>query len=202
MLGVPREEAEHSLDLDEKARHVKQWLRRFVQDRKEAITVEVNRLQTAGFIREVTHLDWPANPILVKRKMENGEYVSTTPISTSTTPRIPFLFHASTRSLTLRPGAFYYLFLTATQDTIKSGIRRRLVGATTRTKGLFKMKASLFQSQLMCRWDGKEGTREARGPEFVSYEPHARVFHMKNRMTCDFSTGLVPVGVTNRYSHC
>ena len=29
MPGVPREEAEHSLDLNEKAHPVKQWLRRF-----------------------------------------------------------------------------------------------------------------------------------------------------------------------------
>jgi len=50
MLGVPREEAEHSLDLDTKARPVKQRLRHFAQDRKEAIRVEVTRLLTAGFI--------------------------------------------------------------------------------------------------------------------------------------------------------
>ena len=68
MLGVPREEAEHSLDLDMKARPVKQRLRRFAQDRKEAIRVEVTRLLTAGFIREVTHPDWLANPVLVKKK--------------------------------------------------------------------------------------------------------------------------------------
>ena len=71
MPGVPREETEHSLDLNEKARHVKQWLRRFAQDRKEAIRVEVIRLLAASFIREVTHLEWLANPVLVIKK--NGE---------------------------------------------------------------------------------------------------------------------------------
>ena len=68
MLGVPREEAEHSLDLDMKARPVKQRLRLFAQDRKEAIRVEVTRLLAAGFIREVTHPDWLANTVLVKKK--------------------------------------------------------------------------------------------------------------------------------------
>ena len=78
MLGVSRVEAEHSLDLNEKARPVKQRLRRFAQDRKEAIRVEVARLLATGFIREVTHPEWLANTVLVKkRKMVNGECVST-----------------------------------------------------------------------------------------------------------------------------
>ena len=71
MPGVPREEAEHSLDLDKKAKPVKQWLRHFAQDRKEAIRVEVTRLLAADFIREVAHPDWLANPVLIKKK--NGE---------------------------------------------------------------------------------------------------------------------------------
>ena len=72
MLGVSREEAEHSLDLNEKARPVKQQLRCFAQDRKESIRVEVTRLLAAGFIWEVTHPDWLANLVLVKKK--NGEW--------------------------------------------------------------------------------------------------------------------------------
>jgi len=72
MLGVPREEAEHSLDLNKTAKPVKQRLHRFTQDRKEAIRVEVTRLLAASFIREVAHPDWLANPVLVKKK--NGEW--------------------------------------------------------------------------------------------------------------------------------
>jgi hypothetical protein len=72
MPGVPREEAEHSLDLDKKARSVKQQLGHFTQNRKETIRVEVTQLLAAGFIREVTHPEWLANPILVKKK--NGEW--------------------------------------------------------------------------------------------------------------------------------
>jgi len=55
MLDVLREEAKHSLDLNEKAHPIKQRLRRFAQDQKEAIRVKVTRLLAAGFIREVTH---------------------------------------------------------------------------------------------------------------------------------------------------
>ena len=72
MPGLPREKAEHSLDLNEKAWPVKQRLRRFAQDRKEAIRVEVIRLLAASFIREVTHLERLANPVLVEKK--NGEW--------------------------------------------------------------------------------------------------------------------------------
>jgi hypothetical protein len=71
MLGILREETRQSLDLDEKARPIKQWLCRFAQDRKEAIRVEVTQLLAAKFIREVTHPEWLANPVLVKKK--NGE---------------------------------------------------------------------------------------------------------------------------------
>ena len=60
------------MDLNEKARPVKQWLRRFAQDRKEAIRVEVTWLLAASFIREITHPEWLANPVLVKKK--NGEW--------------------------------------------------------------------------------------------------------------------------------
>ena len=68
MPGVPREETEHSLDLDTKARPIKQLLRRFAQDRKEAIRVEVTQLLAANFIREVAHPHWLANPDLVKKE--------------------------------------------------------------------------------------------------------------------------------------
>ena len=57
MHGVPREEAEHSLDLDKKVKPVKQQLCRFAQDRKEAIRVEITRLLAAGFIKEFAHPD-------------------------------------------------------------------------------------------------------------------------------------------------
>ena len=120
MSGVPREEAEHSFDLDKKARPVKQWLHRFALDQKEAIRVDVTRLLAAGFIREVMHPYWLANPVLVKKKMVNGECVLTILISTNTALRTPFLYPASTRSMTRRPGASFFLFLIATKDTIRS----------------------------------------------------------------------------------
>ena len=72
MLGVPREVIEHSLNVKEGAKPFKQRLRRFAQDRKEAIRDELTKLTATNFIREVYHPDWLANLVLVKKK--NGKW--------------------------------------------------------------------------------------------------------------------------------
>ena len=68
MPGVPRNLIEHSLNVDGKAKPIKQKLRRFTRDKKEAIRVEVTWLLAAGFIKEVYHLEWLANLVLVRKK--------------------------------------------------------------------------------------------------------------------------------------
>jgi hypothetical protein len=68
MPGVPRELAEHSLDVRKTAKPVKQNLRRFAKDRKEVIRIEVLKLLAAGFIRECKKPVWLANPVLVPKK--------------------------------------------------------------------------------------------------------------------------------------
>jgi hypothetical protein len=72
MSGVPKELIEHSLSVDPKATPKKQHLRRFAQYRREAIKKELAKLLTAGFIKEVLHPEWLANPVLVKKK--NNEW--------------------------------------------------------------------------------------------------------------------------------
>ena len=68
MPGVPRNLIEHSLNVNGKAKPTKQKLRWFARDKKEAIRVEVTRLLAAGFIKEVYHPEWLANPVLVCKK--------------------------------------------------------------------------------------------------------------------------------------
>jgi hypothetical protein len=68
MLGVPRELAEHRLEVNKTARPIKQKLRRFAKDRKQAIEVEVCKLLAAGFIRECQHPVWLAKPVLIPKK--------------------------------------------------------------------------------------------------------------------------------------
>jgi hypothetical protein len=68
MPGVLRKLAENGIDINEGSKPIKQWLRRFSPDKKVAIKKEITKLMTAGFIREILHPDWLANPILVQKK--------------------------------------------------------------------------------------------------------------------------------------
>jgi hypothetical protein len=68
MSGVTRELIEHELHLDPKAKPIKQRLHRFTQDKKDVIKKEIARLLDVNFIKEVYHLYWPTNPILVPKK--------------------------------------------------------------------------------------------------------------------------------------
>jgi hypothetical protein len=71
MPGVPRELIEHSLNVDPKATPKRQHLRRFADDRRDAIKKELAKLLAAGFIREVFHLELLTFPILVRKKNSN-----------------------------------------------------------------------------------------------------------------------------------
>jgi hypothetical protein len=71
MPGVPRELIEHSLNINPKATPKRQHLRRFADDRRDAIKKELAKLLVAGFIKEVFHPEWLANPILVRKKNSN-----------------------------------------------------------------------------------------------------------------------------------
>jgi hypothetical protein len=68
MPEVPRELIKHSLDVSKTTKPTKQKLQRFARDKKEAIRVEVNWLLAVGFIKEVYHPEWLANPVLMRKK--------------------------------------------------------------------------------------------------------------------------------------
>jgi hypothetical protein len=68
MSGVSRELAEHKLKVYPHARPIQQKLRHFTPDKREAIRAELAHLVSAGFIREVLHLEWLANAVLVLKK--------------------------------------------------------------------------------------------------------------------------------------
>jgi hypothetical protein len=68
MLGVPRELVEHALNMDPKAKPVKQPLRRFNEPKRKAIASELHRLENAGFIREIKASTWVSNPVIVPKK--------------------------------------------------------------------------------------------------------------------------------------
>jgi hypothetical protein len=68
MPGVPRELAEHKLEVNKTAQPIKRKLWRFAKDRKQAIEVKVCKLLATGFIRECQHPVWLKNPVLIPKK--------------------------------------------------------------------------------------------------------------------------------------
>jgi hypothetical protein len=68
MPGVPRDLAKHKLELNTGSKPVKQCLRHFAPNKKGAIKKEITKLLVAGFIKEILHPEWLANPILVRKK--------------------------------------------------------------------------------------------------------------------------------------
>ena len=71
MPGVPKELIEHSLNVNPTATPKKQRLRRFSAKKREVIKKELAKLLAAGFINEVYHPEWLANPVLVLKKNKN-----------------------------------------------------------------------------------------------------------------------------------
>ena len=84
------EVTEHSLEIRAGSKPVKQRLRCFDEEKLKIIGEEVHKLSMAGFLKEVHHPDWLANPVLVKKK--NGKmrmcvgYISLN----KACPKVPF----------------------------------------------------------------------------------------------------------------
>ena len=67
MPGIPREVIEHRLAVRLDAQPVRQKVRRQAPERQAFILEEVAWLQEAGFIQEVLHPEWLANPVVVPK---------------------------------------------------------------------------------------------------------------------------------------
>jgi hypothetical protein len=65
MSVILREVTKHNWDVLLGTKPVKQRLRRFDDERQKAIREEIAWLLVAGFIKEVFHPEWIANPVLV-----------------------------------------------------------------------------------------------------------------------------------------
>jgi hypothetical protein len=68
MPGVPRKLVEHALNVDPKAKPVKQPLQQFDEPKRKAIASELHRLENTGFIREIKTSTWVSNPVIVPKK--------------------------------------------------------------------------------------------------------------------------------------
>jgi hypothetical protein len=86
---------EHALRIKPGSMLVQQRLHRFDEENHRVIGEEITKLLVAGFIKEVYHPKWLANPVLVKKK--NGKWrmcVDYTSLNNSRVLRICFLYHA------------------------------------------------------------------------------------------------------------
>jgi hypothetical protein len=68
MSGISREVTEHTLNEKPDSKLVKQGLRHINHEKRQAMGEELSRLLAAGFIKEIQHPDWIANPVLVPKK--------------------------------------------------------------------------------------------------------------------------------------
>ena len=94
MPGIPREVIEHALKIRPGSKPVKQRLRHFNEEKRRAIGEEIVKLLVAGFIKEVYHPKLLANPVLLQKRVGNGELVLTTRVSTKRVQSIHFLCYA------------------------------------------------------------------------------------------------------------
>jgi hypothetical protein len=115
MPGVPRELAEHALEVNKTAQPIKQKLLRFAEDRKQAIRIEVCKLLAAGFIRECKHPILLANPVLLPKQTGGLRMCIDYTDLNKHCPKDPFPLLASTRSWIPRLVVFYSASSTATQ---------------------------------------------------------------------------------------
>jgi hypothetical protein len=111
--------AARALEVNKTARPIKQKLRRFAKDRKQAIEVEVCKLLAAGFIGECKHPVWLANPVLVPKKTGGLRMCIDYTDLNKNCPKDPFHLLASTQSWISRLVVFY-----STSSTAIHGITR------------------------------------------------------------------------------
>ena len=72
MSGIDPSTICHKLNVNPSIRPIKQKRRVFALDRNQAISDEVGKLLTTGFIKEVCYPDWLANVVMVKKA--NGKW--------------------------------------------------------------------------------------------------------------------------------
>ena len=68
MPGISREVTEHALKIRLDSKPTKQHLRCFYKGKHRTIGEEIAKLLVAGFIKEVYHPEWLANPVLMRKK--------------------------------------------------------------------------------------------------------------------------------------
>ena len=119
MPRIPRKLAEHSLNILNGFKLVKQTLRRFSEPKRQAMGEELAKLIEAEFIREIKHPDWLANLVMVPNKDESWRLCVDFKDLNKACPKDPFPLPALIKSLTPPQDTTHYVSSTHSPDTIK-----------------------------------------------------------------------------------
>ena len=103
MIGIDPGIVVHRLQIDPSYPPVKQKRRKFAPERNRVINEEIQKLIDIGSIRKVQYPDWPANVVVVKKRMASGVFESISPTSTRRAQKIRSRCHTSTCWSTLQP---------------------------------------------------------------------------------------------------
>ena len=113
MPGIPREVTEHSLDILPNSKPVKQCLRRVIGE-------VVHKLLEAGFVKEVFHPEWLANPVLVKKKSGKWRMCVDYTSLNKACPKVPFPLPRIDQIVDSTTGCELLSFLMRTPVTTRS----------------------------------------------------------------------------------
>ena len=105
MPGIPRKYAEHKLHVRKEAKPIRQPFRRFSKEKRRTIGEEVTKLLAAGFIMEVFHPEWLANPVLVLKKNKTWRMCIDYTSLNKACPKDPFTLPRIDQRLDRRVGA-------------------------------------------------------------------------------------------------
>jgi hypothetical protein len=90
MSSIPREVTEHALEIQIGFKPVKQHMHRFDEEKRKVIGEKIHKLLEAGFIKEVHHPKWLANPVLVKKKSGKWRMCVDYTSLNKACPKVPF----------------------------------------------------------------------------------------------------------------
>ena len=120
MPGIPRELAEHSLNILKGYKPVKQALRRFSEPKCQAMGEELAKLIEARFIRDIKHPGWLANLVMVPKKDKSSRLCVDFKDLNKACPKDPFPSPALIKSLTPPQDMTHCVSSMHIPDTIKS----------------------------------------------------------------------------------
>jgi hypothetical protein len=97
MSGIPRNFAEHNLNIIKGFKRVKHALHWFSEPKRQVMGEELAKLLEAGFICEIKHPKWLANLVMVPKRDKSGRLCVDFKDINKACPMVPSLYLRLTR---------------------------------------------------------------------------------------------------------